>query len=106
MNVYTFTGRVFYALVALWVVGVVVDVVLDLPYVARAYGGVTLPLYGGLVAGAMTACNLASGAIWRGRARRLERRQDPSAYWIALGVLARVAGVLLVVGIINWVRVT
>jgi hypothetical protein len=107
MNVYKFTSRLFYALVALWVVAVVVGGIFQLPYVARTiYGGVILPIYGGLVAGAMAACNLASGAIWRGRARRIERRQEPVAYWISIGVLASVSGMLLVVGIINWISLT
>src|SRR6266511_2170841 len=103
MNLYMFTGRLFYALVGLWVVAVVVGGIVQLPYVARKYGSVTLPIYGGLVAGAVTTCNLASGAIWRGRARRLERRQEPVAYWISIGVLASVTGMLFVVGIFNWI---
>src|SRR6266540_714410 len=106
MNVHRFTGRLFYALVALWVVAVVVGGIFQLPYVARTYGGVTLPIYCGLIAGAMTACNLASGAIWRGHARRIERRQEPVAYWISIGVLASVSGMLLVVGIVNWISLT
>ncbi len=106
LNADAVTGRLFYALVVVWAVGIVIGGILGLPYLGRKYVGVTLPLYCGLLVGAMTVCDLVSGAIWRGRARRINRHEQPTAYWISIGALASVAAALLLIGIRNWLRLT
>ena len=96
------TSRVFYGLVAVWVIGIILGMILGLPYVGRNYAGVTLPIFLGLLACGMTLGNLCSGAIWRGRHRAIARQSDPVAYWIAVAVLAAISVLLLVIGIGNW----
>ena len=62
------TGIVFYSLVGTWVLGILLGELLNLPYVQRMYGGVTLPIWLGVIVAAQALGNVYSGAIWRGRA--------------------------------------
>jgi len=100
------TGIVFYALIGAWVVAILLGELFSLPYVERRYGGVTLPIWLGVIVAAQALGNLWSGAIWRGRAAILhDREHEPRAYWLingVLGVLGVLAVALLGMGIRNW----
>lgn len=96
------TGRVFYTLVAVGVAGIIAGMTFGLPYVGRKHAGITLPIFLGLLASAMTVGNVYSGAIWRGRHRPITRQDEPAAYWIAAALLAVISVVLLFMGVRNW----
>ena len=97
------TGIVFYSLVGVWGVGILSGELFGLPYVQRMYGGVTLPIWLGVIVAAQALGNLCSGAIWRGRATILhDRDHQPRAYWLINGMLGIVAVALLGLGLRNW----
>jgi hypothetical protein len=95
------TGILFYSLVAAWVIGIVLGMVLGLPYVSRTYAGVTLPLFGGITLLAMAVSDCCTGSIWRAGARAIERRDEPRFFWLAIATLACAGAFLLWFGIRN-----
>jgi hypothetical protein len=96
------TGILFYSLIGAWVVGIIIGMAARLPYVERKYGGVTLPLFAGVMLLAMAAANYGTGSIWRGGARTIDRHTEPGAYWVGIGVMGLVGVVLLCLGVRNW----
>jgi hypothetical protein len=98
------TGIIFYSLVALWLLGMIIGMAANLPYVQRRYGGVTLPCFGGVTLMALTLSNYYTGAIWRGHSRAIPHQDQPLAFWLSLGGMGITGAVLLWLGLHNWMR--
>jgi hypothetical protein len=98
------TGVIFYSMIALWLVGVALGMTARFPYMERRYSGVTLPCFCGLLLLVLAVSNYCTGAIWRGRARSIERRIEPLAYWASIGLLGVTGAILVCLGLLNWTK--
>ena len=99
-----FIGRLFWTFVVGWVVLLLVGLVWRLPYVARGYAGITLPLYGGCMLLALSLASVRGGSIWRGRHPPVERATAPPVYWGMVTLMVGVGAALVGVGMYNLIH--
>ncbi len=88
----------------MWVMGLIVGGLFQLPYVQHRYRMVTPLLYAGGLILLLALCNLASGRAWRWHHRVASRNYDARTYWAIVGTMIIIGATLLCIGLINWFR--
>jgi len=96
------TAYVFYIGITTWVLGLIIGILFQLPYIQKPYGLVTPLVYAGGLILLLALCNLMSRRAWRGHHRVASRNYEPALYWAIVGTMLALGAVLLIFGILNW----